>query len=1294
MQDNIYTLDCPTVLIRVTQKGFNAFNQNNEVNFQELKELLDGKELECYFLKTAEEEYKIIVPVLEGQLELICHIHSHTEHFKTYYSYQAIVEQRKKTIFRPMLKLPSDVLRETVQIKLCDERDALAEPTEELKTLIQQVAALPIHQAIDVEQHQAIWFKWVEAQNAILKHLQKPYAVINYDFKPIFKEKDKKEPIRYQLTFNLKQQTISDYQRLEKELKKHDIQEKFDADGCILLKRDDLERVLDVILQRDFADTIERKAQLSAILKIKNRLDMEINQRFKALNWNVKAEIDPDSNLLMLFNGSSTKPITIPKEVIEAYSLVRTGLIGLYYTKKATGKTEKQVFHAPLDAGIYGWRLEQQKEDCKQDLMDKQAAAFQEGCVSARFELGELYSFDASKFNSDAFDASFWADLKRDFILYEGILMCNEEKSTISIDFESFERCEEIVSFLIKLNKFRFHYAPIHSDFKFKVKTQLIDRKTEQDLFLEQLQTLRGAECCVEIPKKDSKRKELFYLGKLDARESNVKQLVLNLPNIFNDDQQKNKLILKYLKDNPTIQAIQANLTGDIAKMGWLQNALQKMTEPTEAPNGKAVNPRLGDFLFDTAKATPIYNEYKIAENSEFYWDIRHNELLKLNDSQRKAVLAAVHCTDLALLQGPPGTGKTTVIAEMIWQMLRKNPKHRILLTSETNLAVDNAIDRLLNTKGVNPELVRFTTLIKPLRFGKMGKMDEEGAKYSVERILKWCGTETTIENIEPDLLGEWNDENEEDVQKNSPDNNAVRDWMMRIASRARHQDTKYSAVLKDWTFDLAQPTQPVKQIFKDKYFEYSNVVGSTCSSSGNPRFLWDVESLNRNIDGQKKLHYSSQNAPFGRDFDTALNQLTLPANQKTKFLERIKAYHNDLNKLKNCFKKEGDSVILVDETTLQTLETVHKSRIRSEEDKNKLLSYQNLTDFGKKHIAPYFEPQLKFDTVIMDEASKATPPELLLPLSFGKRCIVIGDHRQLPPMLNDKDFKEKLNEIGATDLVDEIDRAFTDTSQFERMILNPKISPTLIARCNIQYRMHPAINNVIQQFSLDEGGLTPAPELMKNADNTDLNHLFSRHHGLYSEGFMDPNIHTIWVNVRTPETREGTSVTNEGEAQIIRKVIELLKNAEGFEAFQKHWEHVKDPFKRKQEQEIGIISFYGGQKRLLKRHLKGCGVPLKINTVDRFQGMERNIIIVSTVRSHEQTVGEKRVRPNSESGFAKSPQRLNVALSRARRLLIVVGNKSFFEQVKDVSGKPLYKNAILEIQKSGKIIEAKSLIS
>ena len=84
--------------------------------------------------------------------------------------------------------------------------------------------------------------------------------------------------------------------------------------------------------------------------------------------------------------------------------------------------------------------------------------------------------------------------------------------------------------------------------------------------------------------------------------------------------------------------------------------------------------------------------------------------------------------------------------------------------------------------------------------------------------------------------------------------------------------------------------------------------------------------------------------------------------------------------------------------------------------------------------------------------------------------------------------------------------------------------------------------------------------------------------------------------------------------------------------------------------------------------------IPMRISTVDRFQGMERNIIIVSMVRSNRiatdknqkpdyETYGELGYKEQKDLGFAQSPNRLNVALSRARRLLIIVGNSDLFRQ-------------------------------
>jgi superfamily I DNA and/or RNA helicase len=536
------------------------------------------------------------------------------------------------------------------------------------------------------------------------------------------------------------------------------------------------------------------------------------------------------------------------------------------------------------------------------------------------------------------------------------------------------------------------------------------------------------------------------------------------------------------------------------------------------------------------------------------------------------------------------------------------------------------------------------------LRFGKSNKFEEEGKKYSIERITKWLNEEYETEiDYENEQLTE--EVEEEEILLDNPNNNIIQNWMIRIADRSQSSNPKYLSILKDWVIELSQPSKDTKHYFKEKYFKYTNVIGSTCSSTGSPAFSRDYQSIynpNANKDSFKKIN--------------ELQFLMVERPQSRKIYQLIDELGIDLeNPTENNF---------------ESLKAVI----------NNILN-------------------IRYDTVIMDEASKATPPDLLLPLCFGKKSIVIGDHRQLPPLLNEKDFKETLldlvdskgnTEERALKLLEEIDRDFVETSQFKRLILNPKVSNTIKSTFDVQYRMHPHINNVIKQFYLDDecGGLKCGLDSAK-VDLPDLNETQSRYHGFFHDGFINENVHTIWVNLDEPEMQDGTSRVNEMEVEAIKRVLTYLKHATGFEEYMKHWDKIKDEEKRLQEKEIGIISFYGKQVSKLKEArttAKQLDIPIRLKTVDKFQGMERNIIIVSTVRSDKLNKGNNVIVPNSDIGFAKAPERLNVALSRARRLLIVVGNKNFFYRFKDKEGNPIYKNAIDEIAKTGRIIEFKSL--
>lgn len=292
------------------------------------------------------------------------------------------------------------------------------------------------------------------------------------------------------------------------------------------------------------------------------------------------------------------------------------------------------------------------------------------------------------------------------------------------------------------------------------------------------------------------------------------------------------------------------------------------------------------------------------------------------------------------------------------------------------------------------------------------------------------------------------------------------------------------------------------------------------------------------------------------------------------------------------------------------------------------------------------------FDVVIMDEASKATPLEMSVPMVWGKKIIIIGDHKQLPPMMNEDNIVLSLKKANQKVLAETIE-SFQE-SQFEILFRSAfKLKPSIVATLDTQYRMHKQIMNTISHFyseELEEGlkcGLAD-----EDMDNEEYNARGSRYHGLNLPGFIDPQTHAIWVDVDTPESQPSgsTSYVNYGELNAIRTVIKALQKADGFQKFM-------DSQEKPEDKEIGIITFYGAQYGKIKEMYKDGKIdkslPFRINVVDKFQGMERNIIIISTVRSNKE----------HRYGFAEDIRRINVGFSRARRLLIVVGNKQFFRQ-------------------------------
>lgn len=616
-------------------------------------------------------------------------------------------------------------------------------------------------------------------------------------------------------------------------------------------------------------------------------------------------------------------------------------------------------------------------------------------------------------------------------------------------------------------------------------------------------------------------------------------------------------------------------------------------------------NPMISEIIFDPKKATSKNNELltKNACHSKY-----------IDDSKLKSLEKALASDDFFLLQGPPGTGKTTFISELVYQILDRKPDSKILIASQSHVAVDHSLTKI---KEAMPD-------VQLIRIGIKEKMSDAISNYTLDAFRKvWI--QNVIERC-VQALQEYKKEIglDDSLQEQNTIILEIEHLIKTVSSledeleEVEAEKEKIDIMNGKWSF-VNETISNMKAMVRTKTNsvtedELTHIIDSFTSDLTNLNgrlgdLLEESIQLSEQKEALDKKLWQLMSLKEGKEKDILDWKEMLGVSSDEEFKQKKKEIQNLIKEGQSQYNryakveglcKEWMSRVKLGDGLLQ--ESLMDASI------------VGATCLGIASLSVNVD--MKFDWVIVDEAGKATPTEILVPISLGKKIVLVGDHKQLPPVVDETLLEE--------DQTNTIDKKDLETSLFEYMegALNEDCKSIL----SQQYRMNPVIGNLISELFYDG---TLESKTKKEEKTIPLK--------------MYDNKSLVWLSTSkrkdNAEERIGKTFRNRCEAKII---------------FEQLLEIEAELAELKQYKEVGIIAGYREQKEELRRLYESqyrerfhYVKDVDINTVDAFQGRETDIIFYSVVRSNNE----------GKLGFLQDVRRLNVAFSRARELLVVVGN-------------------------------------